>query len=248
MKFLYLKGLQAQSLGTDEGRYFEELTAFWPKEYDLRHEKQDWFVNQQAIVSDEKISYSYSTLSQGNYFLDFIDTSSRLGEYSISSIGVRGDIVQSDDINCLFEPEIPNVIFLNIDYPSDNISENTTLNDDSNNELTDAEILQEARNFCNQNGHPWTQVHEDIYSNLAIGGYSNSAYERIRYELFYHSNYQRTVSLTSIPVYYLEPNSRVVINDASTNTYGDFMVQNINLTFGPGANMAVTLNEIHERL
>ena len=241
--FLYLRGLQAQNLGTDEGEYFEELAAFWPKEYDLRQEEQDWFVNKNG-----KEENSYSVLSEGNYFLDFIDTNSQLGKYSVSAIGRRSDVVQSDDINCLFEPEIPNVIFLNADYPSDNVSENTTLRDDKNGDMSDAKLLEEARNFCNNNGHPWTQVHEDIYSNLAIGGYSNSAYEKIKYELFAHSNYQKTVSLTSIPVYYLEPNSRVTINDASTNTYGDFMVQNINLTFGPGANMAVTLNEIHERL
>lgn len=254
--FLYLKGLVAQSLGTDEGEYFEELAAFWPKEYDLRHEVQDWFVNKKIRkVKNEntgeyesKLVNSYSVLSEGSYFLDFIDTNSQLGRYSVSSIGRRSDVSQNDDINCLFEPEIPNVIFLNIDYPSDNVSENTTLNDDSREKLDDSELLAAARDFCEKNGHPWTQVHEDIYSNLAIGGYSNSAYEKIRYELFYHSNYQKTVSLTSIPVYYLEPNNRVVINDASTNTYGDFMVQNINLTFGPGANMAVTLSEVHERL
>ena len=241
--FLYLKGLQAQALGTDEGEYFAELAAFWPKEYDLRHNVQDWFVNQNG-----KKQKSYSILSQGNYFLDFIDTDSQLGKYSVSSIGRRADVIQSDDINCIFEPEIPNVIFLNIDYPTDNVSENTTLYDDMDEDKSNAELLADAREYCDNNGHPWTQVHEDIYSNLAIGGYSNSAYERIRYELFCHSNYQKTVSLTSIPVYYLEPNSRVIINDASTNTYGDFMVQNINLTFGPGANMAVTLNEVHERL
>ena len=242
--FLYLKGLAAQNSGIDEDPYFEELAAFWPREYDLRHAHQDWFVHRTG-----KKEKSYSVLSQGNYFLDFIDTNSELGKYSVSAIGRRKDVSQNEDVNCLFEPEIPNVIFLNIDYPTDNVSENTTLYDDNEDKKkTDAQLLKDARDECNENGHPWTQVHNDIYSHLAIGGYANSAYEKIRYELFCHTNFQKTVSLTSIPVFYLEPNSRVTINDISTNTYGDFMVQNINLTLGPGANMAVTLNEIHERL
>jgi hypothetical protein len=46
----------------------------------------------------------------------------------------------------------------------------------------------------------------------------------------------------------LEPNNRVTLKDYSTNTYGDYMIQNINLTLGPGANMAATLNEVSERL
>ena len=239
--FLYLKGLEAQVNGTDEGIYFEELAAFWPAEYNLQHNNQQFFGIQNGESGDE----TYLTLTEGKYFLDFIDTSSELGKYSVSAIGRRGDVVTDDKINCLFEPEIPNVIFLNIDNPTDNVSEN---NDDKGENLSPAELLREARDEANEHSHPWTQVHEDIYNNLAVGGYKNSAYERIKYELFYHTNYQRTVSLTTIPIFYLEPNSRVIISDKSTNTYGNFMVQNINISFGPGANMSVTLNEIFERL
>ena len=242
--FLYLKGLEAQVNGTDEGIYFEELTAFWPAEYNLQHDNQQFFGIQNGESGDE----TYLTLTEGKYFLDFIDTSSELGKYSVSAIGRRGDVITDDKINCLFEPEIPNVIFLNIDNPTDNVSENTTINDDKGENLSPAELLREARDEANEHSHPWTQVHEDIYNNLAVGGYKNSAYERIKYELFYHTNYQRTVSLTTIPIFYLEPNSRVTISDKSTNTYGNFMVQNINISFGPGANMSVTLNEIFERL
>ncbi len=240
--FLYLKGLEAQVNGTDEGIYFQELAAFWPAEYDLKQDKQEFF----GIESG--ISESYLTLTEGKYFLDFIDTTSELGKYSVSAIGRRGDIITDDKINCLFEPEIPNVIFLNIDNPEDNVSENTTINDDLGEDIDPAVLLSRAKEEANKNSHPWTQVHEDIYNNLAVGGYKNSAYERIKYELFYHTNYQRTVSLTTIPIFYLEPNSRVTISDRSTNTYGNFMVQSINIGFGPGANMSVTLNEVFERL
>ena len=109
-------------------------------------------------------------------------------------------------------------------------------------------LLALQRKECDINSQPWTQVGDDIFSNLAIGGYANSAYEAIRYELFCHTRYQKSVSLTSIPVFYLAPNSRVKLSSKSTGTFGDFMVQNVNITFGPGANMSVVLNEIAERL
>jgi hypothetical protein len=109
-------------------------------------------------------------------------------------------------------------------------------------------ILTIQRQECIDNLQPYAQVSEDIYSNLAIGGYANGAYDEIKYDLFCHTNYQKTVSLTALPIFYLEPNSRVELSDRSTNTYGDFMVQNISLTLGPGANMSVTLNEVNERL
>ena len=241
--FLYIKGLEAQVNGTDEGIYFQELAAFWPKEYNLDNDNQGFYMLE--TLGEEQ---DYLALSEGNYFLDFIDTTSSLGKYSVSAIGRRSDVFSDDKINCLFEPEIPNVIFLNIDNPRDNLSENTTLYDDLGENPTPKVMLERAKSEAQNNYHPWTQVHEDIYNNLVIGGYKNSAYEKIKYELFYHTNFQRTVSITALPVFYLEPNSRVALSDKTTNTYGDFMVQSISLSFGPGANMSVTLNEIFERL
>lgn len=256
-----MTGLEAQVNGTDEGYYFAELNAFWPKEYNLK-------LNEQGFYAAETQNHDkYLTLTEGNYFLDFIDTDAELGKYSISAIGRRSDVVQEDNINCLFEPEIPNVVFLNVDSVEDNASENTTINDDNDiNEqyrillgvnsmnydpdayTKEEKLLAIQKAECIKNAHPYTQVREDIYSNLAVGGYKNSAYERIRYELFAHTNYQKTVSITSLPIFYLEPNVRVSLSDKTTNTYGDFMVQSINITLGPGANMSVTLNEVRERL
>ena len=83
---------------------------------------------------------------------------------------------------------------------------------------------------------------------MITGGYLNSAYEALRYELFAHTKYQKVVSITALPAFYLEPNSRVEVSERTTNTYGDFMIQNISLTLGPGANMSVSLNEVSERL
>ena len=147
-----------------------------------------------------------------------------------------------------FQPEIPNIVFLNIDNPADNWSSNTTINDDLQSPSSAADMLAAQRQECINNSQPYTQVHQEVYSNLDTGGYLNSAYDMIKYELFCHTRYQKTVSLTSLPVFYLEPNSRVELNDKITNTFGDFMVQSLTLTLGPGANMSIVLNEVAERL
>jgi hypothetical protein len=47
-------------------------------------------------------------------------SSSSLGEYGVQNIGRRMDVVNDDDVNCLFRPEIPNVVFLNSDNPDEN--------------------------------------------------------------------------------------------------------------------------------
>jgi hypothetical protein len=85
-------------------------------EYDLNPNTQRFFA--------EKNEKNYSLgkkFASGDYFLDFIDANTTaLGEYSVQAIGRRQEIVTNDKINCLFVPEIPNVIFLNKDDPSEN--------------------------------------------------------------------------------------------------------------------------------
>ena len=240
--FLYLYGIEANANGTDPGPYFQDMYSFWPNEYNLRRDKQCFF------GQEEDGSIHYKSLAQGNFYFDIIDaSSSSLGGYSVQNIGRRMDVYHEDNINCLFRPEIPNVVFLNSDNPDDNWSDNTTIQ-----ELRDisssADKLNAQKEECNLNGQPWVQVPNTVFSNLITGGYLNSAYEALRYELFSHTKYQKVLSLTALPAFYLEPNSRVEVSDHSTNTYGDFMIQNINLTLGPGANMTVTLNEVSERL
>lgn len=240
--FLLCYGLEANANGTDPGDYYTDLISFWPDEYDLRRENQRFF------GEAEDGSIHYKSLTTGNFYFDIIDAnSSSLGIYSIKNIGHRADIINNDEINCLFTPEIPNVVFLNGDDPSYNWSDNTTITEIRN--ATDTtEMLRLQQEECLNNNQPWIQVPNNIYSNLIIGGYLNGAYEAIRYELFLHTTYQKTVSITALPAFYLEPNSRVKVSNASTNTFGDYIIQNINFSLGPGANMSVTMNEALERL
>jgi hypothetical protein len=267
---LYIEGLKAEFQGLEPNPYFEELAAFWPREYNLHPENQSWMRADGRWdlggINTPNQERKTRVRTQGNYFLDFIDSSAEVGKYSIDAIGKRSDVIQDDKVNCLFAREIPNVVFLNVDNPEDNISENTVLTDDQiiikNGEWYDPNNLEEpltehekkrkmltmAREYCNNTNSPWTQVNSNIYSNLIIGGYDNSAYDKIRYELYCHTNFQKQVNITTLPVVHLEPNSRVSVNYASTNTYGDYMIQNINLNLGPGANMSMTLSEVTERL
>ena len=202
----------------DTDFYFEELDAFWPQVYDL--------YRQQFVGFDEEESLWASSLTDGNYYLDFIDPqSSGLGQYAVSNIGRRTDAVSSEDVNCLFAPEIPDIVFLDLD----------------------SDTIETDRQECMENSQPFTQVRGEIFAGFSIGGYKNAAYDQLKYELYLHTNYQQTLSLTARPAFYLEPNVRATINDSTTNTYGDYVIQNISLPLGAGNNMSVSASQCVER-
>lgn len=209
----------AHNCRIDTDYYFEELDAFWPQVYDL--------VDQKFIGEKENAELLTASLTDGNYFLDFIDSStSDLGQFSVSAIGRRTDAVSSDTVNCLFAPEIPNIVFINADE------------DDKG---------RTKQQECEDNGMPYTQVRGEIFYNLATGGYKNGAFDQVKYELYLHTTYQNSVSITGLPVFYLEPNSRIELNDTSTNTYGDYNLNTLSIPLGPGNTMTVSCNQSIER-
>lgn len=209
----------AHNCRIDTDYYFEELDAFWPQVYDL--------VDQKFIGEKENAELLTSALTDSNYFLDFIDSStSDLGKFSVSAIGRRTDAISSDTVNCLFAPEIPNIVFINADE------------DDKG---------RTKQQECEDNGMPYTQVRGEVFYNLATGGYKNGAFDQVKYELCLHTTYQNSVSITGLPVFYLEPNSRIELNDTSTNTYGDYNLNTISIPLGPGNAMTVSCNQSIER-
>ena len=197
------------------------MSAGWTQIYDLEKQK---FIGD----DDSKNPVTLASLTDGNMFLDFIDAgTSSLGEYAVSAIGRRSDVVVDNDINCLFQPNIPDIVFV----------------DSEKNEESNNAISQELES----KGERWSLTPKEIYSALATGGYKNGAFDRIKYELYLHTGYQRTLSITAIPAFYLEPNIRVSVKDKTTNTYGDYIVKSVTYTLGTGSTMTVNATELVER-
>lgn len=220
-----------QSSRVDSSFYFEELESFWPTIYDLETQKfygdETKYVEVIDSVTQEKVKKATQfSLTDGNYFLDMIDaTESGLGQFSIANIGRRSDVVSKDEVNCLFAPEIPDVIIITIG----------------------ADDQDERRNEAVDNGEPVMQIPQNIAQSLRTGGYKNPAFDQIKYELYLHTSYQTSLSITARPIFYLEPNSRVSISDRSTNTYGDYIIQSLSLPLGGSGTMSVSCTEALER-
>jgi hypothetical protein len=197
--------------------YFTELEAFWPQIYDLKNQK---------FYEDMETT--------GCYYLDFIDPLySSLGEYCISNIGRRTNVTYSQDINCLFEPLIPDVCFI--------------LNADGVSEKTEEEVMTE-RLECIDQDQPYCQVNSNIYNYLATGGSYTAAFEQIQADLLNYTSFQKTIAITALPVFYLDVNTRITMNDKTTNTYGDYIISNISIPFGAGSTMAVSASPCVENI
>ena len=160
-----------------------------------------------------------------NYFLDFIDSTAAISELSIGNIGKRSKVISNNDINCIFASEIPNLVLI------EKGQEDT------------AERVQE----CQAAGQDFIQVSSTIYAQLSGGGQSYPAYSQVRELLYQYTNYNESISMSAIPVYYLEPNTRITVRDDSSKIYGDYVIKTITLPLDISGTMNIQATKALER-
>ena len=78
-------------------------------------------------------------------------------------------------------------------------------------------------------GQIWTQIPSAYYNLFDIGGVFNSCFEKIKDLLYQYTHVNNTISITTLPIYYLEPNTRITVEDQSAGIYGDYIIQSISL-------------------
>ena len=209
---LYMAGVASQPFGLDSNYYYTELKNEWPKLYDMRN--QQFF---EGILDQP---------SDIDFFLDFIDNGASISEFSVQNIGRRTTTLVDDSINCIFEPDNPDIVI--IEAGSEN-----------------ADSLQRE---CEARKQEYVQVKTQIYSMLMTGGVLKSAYEEIRKELYQYTNYNEQISLTTLPIYYLEPNVRITVRDRQSGIYGDYMIKTISLPLDINGTMSISCTKALERI
>ena len=68
-------------------------------------------------------------------------------------------------------------------------------------------------------------------------------------EYLYSYSYPATaVTLTTIPIYYLAPNSLIYLNDPKTGAVGEYIMQKFSFQLGNASSMSITAVEVANRL
>jgi len=62
-------------------------------------------------------------------------------------------------------------------------------------------------------GQVWTQIPSAYYNLFDISGIFNSCFEKIKDLLYQYTHVNNTISITTLPIYYLEPNTRITVED-----------------------------------
>lgn len=204
---LYLQGVEAEALGLKSNYYYTELASEWPKHYDIIKTTNETDVAGNPIYTGDFRDEYIKDPSSMDYYLDFIDSDSAIGFFDIKNIGRRTHVVNSNDINCIFESDIPDFILI---------------------ESGSADVQQRIEE-CNARGQDYILVDPAVYGMLATGGSQRSAFVEIKDLLYEMTAYNESVSISTLPIYHLEPNTRIGIKDPDIDISGDYMINSISL-------------------
>ena len=199
---LYQYGLRAEKDGIDAGYYWKELKAEWRKLYSENNQWED-------VVTEDPASI--------DYFLDFIDANSAYGEWSIENIGRRTISIVDNDCVCVYQNEIPDVIFIK--------------------SSEEKEIIK-----LRDKGYTICQMPDSFFDAIRIAANGKSCYDKVRELLYQHLTLNESITVNSLPIYWLEPNCKIEVEDDKSRIYGQYMIKSISLplTFNGTMNIQAT--------
>lgn len=132
----------------------------------------------------------YTNPEKIRYWLDFIDTTSDIGKFSINRIGRRTKVTEDSKVNEVFSREINDIIF--IQAPVDEKEWEKAM------ERVRREYIPIGQTYAFVQGEQWAYFKEK-------NSYG-TCFEGVRSQLYEHIFYNSSVSLTTIPLLYLDGN------------------------------------------
>lgn len=213
---LYRRALNAQVSNSVYDNYYDsELIAEWRNLYNPMNKNWDATNHWNPDVFNDPGSI--------NFWLDFIDTSSALGKYSIKNIGRRTKVVNNNDIKTVYNSEVPDVVFI---------------------EGLDQNLIVKYQGI----GQRFFILTNEYYDMFSISTTGTSCFDQIREMMYQNLCYNTTISLTCLPKYYIEPNNIIRVEDKDSNIYGNYQITQYSLPLTYNGTMSITATEVLTRV
>ena len=162
------------------------------------------------------------------YFLDYLEPASALGDISVDNLNPRVHSYQQDSIKYLYEEDIPNIVLISVGEE-----------DTKRREL----ILR-----CEDEGQPYANVDELVYSKIAKNTVGYGAQDSARNLLYQFTHYNENITIQSKPIYYLEPNSRISVYDKASGIAGDYMIKSLSIPLDINGSMNINAIKVIDRI
>lgn len=166
-----------------------------------------------------------------DFWIDFLEDGEELSQFQVAQVGDRSKVINEDRVSAIIFKEIPDLILYDT---------RPDPNDES--QVPTREQLEE------ETGYTWIYLPKGFSQYLSVSYRSLSAKNKIDELLYQYSYCIENITLTAIPVYQLEPNTRIYVCDTTTGIEGEYIVTKITYQFKHNGTMSVNAVKAPERL
>lgn len=164
-----------------------------------------------------------------NFWFDFMDTGGEMGQYSIETIGHRPKAVNDSKTVAIYYKQVPQVLF-----------------------ITDRELeglkKENLQDYYNLSGYSFVQIPTAYEKYFSISSRGKSAQDSLDDLLYKHLYCTENITLTSLPIYYLQPNHRIFVRDKKTQINGEYLINKITIPLTYNGTSSITAQLAPTRL
>lgn len=162
-----------------------------------------------------------------NFWFDFLEGDVDLERYNVQNIGDRPKAENDDKVKAIYFRDIPEVIFVD-----KNVNSGTVLYE------------QQQRP-----GYAYVRLPDHLLNNLfTTSRQGKSAMDKLETFLYQYACCTESITLSSLPVYYLEPNTRILVDDNNSNLHGEYLIERLSIPLSTNGTMSITATKAIEKL
>lgn len=157
-----------------------------------------------------------------NFWIDFLDTYGELSEYSVQAVGDRPKAVNDTNVKAIYFRETPGVIFV----------EN----------LNDLDINER------ETGYTYAQLPAHLEYLFTISSQGKSAKDVLDDYLYSYSYCTESITIAALPIYSLEPNTRIFVRDDNSGINGEYIVSKLSFPLDANGTMSINATKVVDRI
>ena len=100
----------------------------------------------------------------------------------------------------------------------------------------------------NMSGYTFIQITPQMENYFSISSQGKSAQDELNNLLYKHVCATEAVTLTVVPIYHLQPNTRIFVNDKNTGINGEFIINKITVPLQYNGTTSITTTKAVERI
>lgn len=202
-----------------------------------------------------------------NFWFDFLDSEGELSQYSVKNVGTRPKAENNSDVKAIYFRETPNIIYVDensIEYTKINITEDMFYEDGAYYYISDGSggytlaldwnpkqtyyISSLDSQRALKPGYSFLQIPSQSSNIFKFSSQGKSAKDELDNLLYNYSYCTETISMTTLPIYYLQPNTRIFVRDDNSGICGEYIVSSFTIPLTYNGTMSINATKAVENL